>query len=527
MLLSITLCFFLVGRGQTFSKRVDNSLTSVHQHVLIQPYGYQTIGLGYDSIDGSLEIPTFVKGFDFNGNELYVKKYYFEDYWWPLGFDCNVRLNDSTVLFMAFEYSSLTDTIHNVVVWMNNYGDTLMTRRYHSPFYVASIPVSAHFVPYSMTTSTDGQFIYFVSHIGQGNPPQNNFLIKKLTAQGDEVWTYVNPISPYYYYCTASEYFNGQIWFQIAGEYNKLKSLNDTTGIVDFNVELNGADYPLYQANDMIMDDEGVATACIKVNEDFDVKPAIYKMNYDGNYIWHTIPNDGDYEQLQYADHLAQSQDGGYVSCSVKYEELPNPDNPNDPSANNNNSLIWLWKVDANGALQWERNYEYFSFDSTNYYHIKSIAHDFKATPDGGFIAAGESYAWCSDYPTCDNFTQQGWLLKVDGCGCLVPGCDQNCVVGIEELANSEGRSVWFLVGPNPARDMLNVYLRLTPALSGGEGVVLVVHDILGNLVGSFVLKHDDTTYMIDTTSLASGQYVVSLVVDNVVLQSEKIVVAR
>jgi hypothetical protein len=51
-------------------------------------------------------------------------------------------------------------------------------------------------------------------------------------------------------------------------------------------------------------------------------------------------------------------------------------------------------------------------------------------------------------------------------------------------------------------------------------------------MVKSFAPHRGDTTYIVDTTGLAVGQYVVSLVSDpegagGVVLQREKIVIAR
>jgi hypothetical protein len=109
----------------------------------------------------------------------------------------------------------------------------------------------------------------------------------------------------------------------------------------------------------------------------------------------------------------------------------------------------------------------------------------------------------------------------------LVPGCDEACTVGIEEDGrHPELVSVsQFLVGPNPARDYINVYI--TPTLSKREGVVLVVHDVMGNLIKSFNLKHDDTTYMLDTSSLANGEYILSLINDGFVLQTKRVVVTK
>ncbi len=529
VLISIAFCFLGEAKSQTFSKKVDNSLTSVHLHIMNEPFGYQTISIGYDSINGELKMPTTIKSYDWEGDILSSKVYCFDNRWWNPNSDCNARLNDSTTVFMAIEFESFIDTMYNTLVWLNNDGDTLQTKRFHSPYHIGGNTDTYHFVPTTVTTSDNGQFIYYVSQIVDYPPIQNNFLIKKLTAQGEEVWTYVNPIgSIYYYSCSAIAYFENQLWFVAQasggeGNYNKLKSLNDTTGLVDYDVEHNASSFPLGAAADMLVDNQGytVTTGGGTVNN---IVPYTFKVDFAGDYLWYTAP-DGENAPQQMSDHLCKSPDGGYVSCSVKYDEQINPEDPNDSSSNNTSEKIWLWKVDSEGVFQWQRFYEYLSFDS-GYFYLNNIAHDMKATPDGGYIMAGEATASCLQWPECDDFTQQGWLLKVDGCGCLVPGCDLDCVVGVEEIANNEEQNGWFLVGPNPARDMLNVYINKISNVQLST-LNIQVHNLAGKLVRSFDLKHDDTTYMIDTTSLAAGQYVVSLVSEGVVLQTEKVVIAK
>jgi hypothetical protein len=517
------LFFFCHSHGQTFSKRASDDLLSVYLSVINQPFGYQTIGVRIDT-NGSYHFNTIIRNFNFEGDEVETKQLYFTNKTYNPSRDNNARLNDSTTVTVMMDIEDDNDTIYSTVLWLTNEGDTLQTRRFSSPYFIESNIQTNLNLPTSIICSPDGQFIYFVSQIFHSSS-QNNFLIKKLTAWGEEVWTYVNPLNNGYY-CNAIEYYNEQIWFiRSSLTSNRIFGLNDTTGEVETNLLISPLSLEYITPFDMFMEEDNFVVTTLD-GSDEGTLPIIYKCSSNGDEIFQTSPQEAQYDFAQRNDHLVKSPDGGYVSCSVKYDEQINPEDPNDPSSNNTSEKIWLWKVDSDGVFQWQRFYEYLSFDS-GYFYLNNTANDMKATPDGGYIMAGEATASCLQWSECDDFTQQGWLLKVDGCGCLVPGCDEGCVVGVEELANSEARREWFLVGPNPARDMLNVYLRLTPALSGGEGVVLVVHDILGNLVGSFVLKHDDTTYMIDTTSLASGEYVVSLVSEGVVLQTEKVVIAK
>jgi Secretion system C-terminal sorting domain len=512
--------------GQTFSKRLDNNLSSDYRHVILQPYGYQTIGLGFDSLNGTLALPTQIRGFDFFGNEIYSRFYYSENTFWNPNLDCNIRLNDSTVVFMSIENTNYSDTVYNTVVWVNNWGDTLQTRRYSSPFFELNNPDTYSMVPTCITTDDEGANLYFISQVIESPPIQNNFIVKKISSQGDEIWTQYNSPDNNYYSCSTIRFFNNSVWIIIAGwgqnAYNKLVQINDQNGNWENEIELipDGQNY--YYAEDMRLDNEGAVVACKSLNNS-NSKPAIYKMNYEGNYVWNVTPANSEFDYDQDNNHIEESQDGGFVSCSVKYDEIPNPDFPDDPGENNTEQRIWLWKVDENGVFQWQRFYEYFSFDS-GYYHLRNVANDFKACPDGGFICAGEATASCIDYPNCDEFTQQGWLLKVDECGCLVPGCDENCVVSVTE--NSSSESKWFRFGPNPVRDALHIYFPENNTIDISK-CQLDVFDLGGKQIKSFQFKHDDTTFIIDCNTLASGEYVFSLRNEDQVLQVERMVVHK
>lgn len=515
-ILVVMTLFSFVSNSQGFSKRDDHDLPSLYLHVINQPYGYQIIGREYDSIAQNLEIPAIVRGFDWTGNEIYTKSYSVANSIIDPNLDCNARLNDSTTVFAARCNVINNDTSYIMLVWLKNNGDTIMTRKYTSPYNNTYSNVAN-----ALETSDDGQFIYYAAQVGAGSSGQNNFIIRKISAQGEELWTYINPLSNYYFYCAVLYLYDGKVWFQIAGQFSRLQSLDAITRTLIDDVELDGASFPIYQANGMDMDVNGVVTAGIYPNAEFELLPVIYKMNYDGSYLWHTTP-DGDFANNQNNDHLTFSQDGGYVSASVKYDHVPSIENPEDPSEDNYNNRIWLWKVDNQGEFQWQRFYEYYSFDSTEYYRLYNIAHDMKSTPDGGYIMAGEARATCSNYPDCTEFTQQGWLLKVDGCGCLVPGCDELCISAVGE----EKKQISYLkIGPNPVAENLNVYL--SAAVPNHGTTTLEIYSGSGILIKSFNLRHHDTTYIIDTSAFSSGVYILVLKNNSETLQVEKVVIER
>lgn len=513
----------------TFSNRYEYGYSTLFKMVMSTDYGYLVIGEARDTT-GEYFTPMLAVAYDEQGEVISTKAYGSSDqsFVFDTAHDTDVKLNDSTFVIITSYNEQNNDTNYVAALWLTEFGDTLQTRMYTSPYYIEGALYTDTNIPTSIAVSEDGQNLYYSSQIFHSSS-QNNFLIKKLTAQGDEVWTYINPLNIWYAYCNSLFYFGDKLWFVAMSSgnedhYNKLKSLNDETGVVDFEIEHQGEGYPIGGSNDILLDESGVVISTTKsING---LLPHVFKMNMNGEYQWYNYPPESP-APFQYNEHMVRSPDGGYVSCSVKYDEQINPEDPNDPSSNNTSEKIWLWKVDGNGDFLWQRFYEYLSFDS-GYFYLNNTANDLKATPDGGYIMAGEATAGCLDWPCLsgDPFTQQGWLLKVDGCGCLVPGCDETCVVGVSENASGEVPTEYFKMGPNPVSDVLHVYLLPIPTLQH-ENISLQVHDMQGVLIKTLNFKSDNTTYIIDASSLPAGQYVLSLLHEGNVLQTELMVVGR
>ena len=149
-----------------------------------------------------------------------------------------------------------------------------------------------------------------------------------------------------------------------------------------------------------------------------------------------------------------------------------------------------------------------------------------KATLDGGVIFCGEAR---DTYSILAPPIQQGWLVKLDECGCLVPGCDSLCSYvgcGVQDTAFFPVFGDHFIIGPNPASQFINIYLGSLESLNL-ESLNFQLYDIQGKLVYSFNPTTPETTYMLSTENFASGLYVLSLREGERILQQQKIVVER
>lgn len=512
--------------SQTFSQLSENNLPNLYQHLLVNENRIITVGWGYMQNVDSFELTTEARARDLTGELVNSIQYQNADWFWDPAQDCNSTLNDSTFVLGIIKTETDNDTVFNSILFINEAGDTIQTWDYVSPYFTQGQIPTYHHVPAAITIDSSGENIFIVSRVIDYPPIQNNFIIRKINFEGEVLWTYINPINPNYYGCSAIVHEGNTLWALVAGwgnnSYNKIIKINSDSGELEDEVVLQSNPNDLYYAEELFVDSEGFVISCLTSDAESNTIPAIYKMDYSGNIIWQSQP-DGEYAFDQKNNHLVQSSDGGFVSCGEKYDEEPSWLYPNDPAMNNTMKRIWLWKVDADGNFLWQRFYAYYDFDySEEYFHLTNIAHDMKATPDGGFIMAGEASASCTNYPTCDEFTQQGWLLKVDGCGCLVPGCDPGCIVRIEEIA-AEDEIKYFRFGPNPVSDILNLYI---PSLSIPMSELnFSLYDNLGRKVNDFQFKYDDTTYMIDASNLASGEYILSLSQNGKTLQSEVMIV--
>lgn len=153
----------------------------------------------------------------------------------------------------------------------------------------------------------------------------------------------------------------------------------------------------------------------------------------------------------------------------------------------------WLVKVSPDGDSLWSRALRFFEPQDPYYWHH---LYDIKETADGGFIMVGQAEDINGGWQG-----QQGWLIKVDEHGCLVPGCH---LTPVSEAAAAGPR---LLLYPNPADDFLNVFLK-DSALSRRAGALFRIFDAQGRLLAAYSAGQlEEATHLIPVHALPSGPY--------------------
>jgi hypothetical protein len=246
----------------------------------------------------------------------------------------------------------------------------------------------------------------------------------------------------------------------------------------------------------------------------------VVKLDTLGNTHW--ARTYGEYEEFRRKDftNVVKTCDGNYVTggtwvSTPGSEEIPEGQNDQDVD-----EFAYLLKLDREtGDIIWERKYRFLEIYGDRHNLI-----DMKATFDGGVIFCGVAR---DSYQILDGPYQQGWLVKLDECGCLVPGCDSLCnYVGCasnDTTAFFPAVAHQFIVGPNPATQFINIYF-------AGVDLDLAqtqfqMYDLQGRLVYSFAPDAADTTYMLSTEQFASGTYLLLLHHKGEKVQEQKIMV--
>lgn len=130
---------------------------------------------------------------------------------------------------------------------------------------------------------------------------------------------------------------------------------------------------------------------------------------------------------------------------------------------------FWIWKIDEDGALKWERN-----FGGTE----NDICTSISATKDGGFIIGGNSFSGKGDSKSSEHYGDSDfWILKLDAFGAVewersYGGAGKEELVSVIETTKGD-----FLILGNSSSDSSG---SLTVEPKGGVDVLLIKVDKLG-----------------------------------------------
>jgi len=263
----------------------------------------------------------------------------------------------------------------------------------------------------------------------------------------------------------------------------------------------------VYGANDLIKTKDGgwVVASALGYEYYHGVYPTahsdayLFKLDSARNLLWErSFPSIFDFAHFYKVIELKDSSLVAFGSVNRQHPQ------PNPTHYIKHGRIV---KVSPQGDSLWNREYEYMTTPSA----INEI-YDAAQTPDGGFLICGQSIG------SGAGGSQQGWLLKLDEHGCLVPGC--HLVTGV--LPPQATETVRLSLYPNPTTDYLNIYYR---AAQTGTTLSFRILDAQGRQVLQRQSADvSDKTYIIPTYDLPAALYFLEVHRDGQLLQSEQFV---
>ncbi len=521
-LLALLVVFDLCAQSQaTFSKLFYYDLSNVANQVWETESGYAVLGGKIDTTsNGDFYSTLFVSDWDSLGNQnSYFKIGNSLEYFYA---DWNVNVENARHEHYVFT-SALRDSILcGFIMLFDNDLDTAWTKRFYSPIYLES---QAEYTDWLIPTCADINFEGQLFASCQIYQPitENDFCIFKFDSLGNELWHYVYSGEHESDLCfTLKSTLDGGV-IACAGGVNSGNTINHNDEVYFKLDSLGNMDWQYFGRNefdgnlprDMILEEDGIVMVTT-IYDGIDYNdPLIYKMDYQNNLLWY-----GQRTGLSWGArlvHLTQNCQGNYVSAG-KFQ-FNNPENTLTPFAD---EMAYIIQFDTLGNVIWDRWYSIVDspYDFHNIY-------DFKATRDGGYVMVGEGIdAYSGDGWIAQSPRQRAWILKVDGCGCLVPGCDSLCSPpdcspeSIDTTTHYQTAPGYFIYGPNPISETLNIYI--------GEnfpvGSEFVLYDAQGRLIKSFVPQRADAAYVWGMQELAAGTYQLLLRSSDGILQVEQLI---
>ncbi len=218
----------------------------------------------------------------------------------------------------------------------------------------------------------------------------------------------------------------------------------------------------------------------------------ICSCNENGDYQWSQLQEGGD--DLQYFNagfkRVFQTEDGNFVIGGVLFERTGTPDPDDDPF----NYIICFRKLTESGEMLWERRYQ-----KVQSFNERHDLNDMAITSDGGIAAVAVALDYNEEFPEVGH-PQRAWILKLDECGCLVPGCDSSC----PEIEESSGGSPYYF-GPNPASNLFSIGSSVLDKYS------FSIYDDMGRLILEKQNAQKDIGYLVDVENWSSGMYFLHL----------------
>ena len=439
--------------------------------------GYYAIGTMADSIKG-VWAGTF-SFIELNGDVRWVRNYAAPDSGNIFGGDLVKSADNNFFIGGGYgETNILGDKFYNAIYKVSPMGDIIFRKHYEN-----------------YNNPTNGLFTYYIFELPNGNillknnSPSELYLMY-LDNNGDSI------NSQYFVRNTsAQEFYRG--WGSIlsinqdkhiiagsktvAGIFkhyfivnDNLSMQNDSISFIDYNSRMgllnttNKTSHHTFFVN---------TQRSQRINETY-YYPYIYGVDSNFNVTMNSTIRGDSPSSLYSAVRTFGNSDGSYTVLGTSILEQQNRD------------MGFIARVSESGQLLWQKGL-YMPQHSHRMYNAAQTA-------DGGYVVCGDILGPVTGY------YQQGWLMKIDSFGCVLP----NCHLATEEALETKQPAM--LLYPNPATTHINVHI----ALPEGVEITPAYMDLIdnkGRVLETNKLPMQDMNYEFYLHNYVPGNYFIRI----------------
>lgn len=476
---------------------------------------YYATGIITDSVFPYKTGNIFLK-FDLTGTPLFFKTITSPAKTYETWFAGLHLLEDGNFMVHGISYDSLEKTI---LIKYDHNGDTIFIKEFLNPFY----PTYNRIQPRGgFCVVPDGGFL-LSNWIDTGNLPNTDIYLIKTDSLGNIEWDKILGDTKWDRPQSLIMTPDGKIIIGAIQTNDNVATENyiyrchvfqtDSLGNLEWEYLTPTSIGLRDAANDMILLGDGSLVIASGIGHEIErssinevhFDKMIFKLSPDMAIEWETTFVDPQLTSSSRTTKLLNLSDSsGLVIAGVaSSEQLPSP----VLGANRG----WITKVSHQGNSIWTRQYVYIDDSPSDH-----IIYDMKETPDGGFIICGEA----RDLGIGAEYPQQAWLLKLDGYGCLIPGC--HLLDGSDE---EKKEAIHFSIYPNPAVDYLNFQILGNPSLINGQ---VNISDVTGRILQSFLLNgYQGETFILPVLNYPTGIYNLQYLVDGKIAGTEKFIISK
>jgi len=456
-----------------------------------------SIGPGFFLTHGSVLI-TFI---DVNGNKYFEQRRYRPYHTSVAGWSncCDTIPGGGYVVGGASEDTTGFDEVYLMRFDVN--GDTLWTKVFGDP------NGNQYWIGRQVKRAPNGDFFIVGDRGGNLGANVDAFIIRT-DSDGNELWrrSYGGPLIDGFVaidQCSSNSYYAGGVTFNSTTDSDFFVQRFDDDGDTLWSISWGGIHKESNAQLTTLADGHAFIAGGWSYAPNFAVmRPYLAKLDSaDGSIIWDNEYGPSASGTLFFTGKECPS--GDLIAAGVTYADM----------GFGSGQKGLLCRTTSEGDSLWMFAY-YSQHDSLT--DGTGRFYDVLPTADGGFIAAGATYFSASGNNP-QGISQDTWVVKVDGLGCIVPGCN---TVGITEQATNllDALSIY----PNPAHEQITIALDLPQSVANKTLEVSIVA-MDGKVVLRQALSASPNT--LSLTGITPGLYHLHITSGGIWLTGGKLVV--